>query len=173
MATVSEMFINALTEANKAARATTDQGQKALAYAAIATALATTGAVNSNVKTDDSVQVAAPEGKESLKNKPATAAATKATPAKAATTKAPSVTAAPEVSAEPELTEEWTEESMELLKAELEFIQAKQIEYGDEALDGCVVSFSDGVLKTVDEINPMNIKGFVAFIEQCEADPAA
>jgi len=170
MATISEMFTTAINEANKSAKAVTDPAQRALAYATIATALATTGAVDNSVKTDSmtTAVAATPEGKESLKNKPA--AAIKATPAKAAPAPAKAETPAPVVNAEPELTEEWTEESMELLKEELEFVQTKQVEYGDATMDDLVSSFSDGVHKSISDINPMNIKGFVAFIEQCEAD---
>lgn len=171
MATISEMFTTAINEANKTVKTITDPTQKVMAYAAIAAALAATGGVNNTVKTDDA-QVATPaEGKDSLKNKPAAAAAAKA-PAKAAP--APAVAkeapAAPAANPEPELTEDWTEDTMELLKAELEFVQAKQVEYGDAVLDDCVKAFSEGVHNSVSDINPMNIKGFVAYIEQCEAD---
>lgn len=178
MATISEMFTNAINEANKAAKGITDPGAKAQAYAAIAQALAQTGGVAAGTKTDD-VKADAPanvvsmtEGKDSLKNKPATS---KATPAakKEEPKAAPAPAPAPAAAAEPELTEEWTEEAMTVLGEELAFIQAKQEQYGDEAMDDCVKAFSDEVLTSIGDINPLNIKGFVAYIQECEADQAS
>jgi len=170
MATISEMFTTAINEANKSAKTVTDPAQKAQAYAAIAQALAQTGGVNAGTKTEDTKTegpvsvVSVAEGKDSLKNKPSAAKKKEETPAPVA---AP-VAAAPAV--EPELTEEWTEEAMTILAEELAFVQAKQEQYGDEALDACVHAFSDKVLSTIAEINPCNIKGFCDYIQQCEAD---
>lgn len=172
MTTISEMFTSAINEALKSARVITDSSQKAQTYAAIAQALAQTGHVTNTAKAEDAKTEATSSvtnmtgGKGSLKNKPATSkpVATpepeKAAPAAATT-------------AEPELTEEWTPELLESLAAELEFIQEKQKQYSEQDLDNCVKVFSNNVLNGIDEINPINIKGFVDFIEQCEADQQA
>ena len=171
MATITEMFSKAINEANKNILAVTDPYQKAMAQIALAQALATTGSVKdeaiATAKAETAAKAEAPkatEGKSALKNQPAKAK-------EAAPTKAEEAPAATEVQ-EPELTEEWTEEAMTVLAAELEFVQVKQKEYTDEVLNDCVVQYSNGVLKEVSDLNPLTIKGFVAYIQQCESDAA-
>ena len=173
MATITEMFSKAINEANKNILTVTDPYQKAMAQIALAQALATTGSVKdeaiATAKAETAAKAEAPkatEGKSALKNQPAKAK--EAAPAKAEEAVAP---AAAEIQ-EPELTEEWTEEAMTVLAAELEFVQVKQKEYTDEVLNDCVVQYSNGVLKEVSDLNPLTIKGFVAYIQQCESDAA-
>jgi len=73
---------------------------------------------------------------------------------------------------EPELTEEWTDESLANLANEIEFIGYLKEAYDEEQINECINSFSEGLFNSLDDINPLNIKGFVAFM-QCliaEAD---
>jgi hypothetical protein len=172
--TITQMFNKAINEANKSVAQITDPIQKAMAYAAIAQALAQTGGVDASVKGDDA-RVEAPsnvvsmaDSKDSLKNKPKASTAAKKEEAPV-----PVVQENPVATDELQLPEEWTEEAMELLQSELEFVQEKQKQYGDEALDNCVKAFSNEVLNSVGDINPCNIKGFVAYIMDCEADQAS
>lgn len=171
MATITEMFSKAINEANKNILAVTDPYQKAMAQIALAQALATTGSVKdeaiATAKVETAAKAEAPkaaEGKSALKNQPAKAK--EADPAKVE--EAPALARA-EVQ-EPELTEEWTEEAMTVLAAELEFVQVKQEEYTDEVLNDCVAQYSNGLLKEVSDLNPLTIQGFVAYIKDCESD---
>ena len=173
--TINEAFALSINEGMKAAKTITDPAQRATAYSGLASALASTGhiATGGDVKMEETTSapvVAALDAKDSLKSKPRAAAT------KPASTPAPvkEVEAAPAAVIEPELTDEWTPEAQAQLADELTFIQAKQVEYGDAALDGCVKAYSDNVLKTVaNDISPLNIKAFVAYILLCEADNSA
>lgn len=202
MASIKELFIKSITEGMKAAEMVSDASQKALAYAAIASALAETGLVRSKD------EVAEPVGKEALKPE--------ATKGKSKRKAAPAPAPEPEVieeevvaevitpeaveeeeevvaevvtpeqeeaveqaeeeaieeAIEVELTEEWTDEASAALANEIQFIAYLKEAYDEEQINECIASFSEGLFNSLDDINPLNIKGFVAFM-QCliaEAD---
>lgn len=200
MASIKELFIKSITEGMKAAEMVSDASQKALAYAAIASALAETGLVRSKD------EVAEPVGKEALKPE-ATKGKSKR---KAAPVPEPEVIEeevvaevitpeaveeeeevvaevvtpeqeeavkqaeeeAIEEASEVELTEEWTDEASAALANEIQFIAYLKEAYDEEQINECITSFSEGLFNSLDDINPLNIKGFVAFM-QCliaEAD---
>jgi hypothetical protein len=159
MATVKGLFSTAITRGMAAAEKITDNNQRALAYAALADAMAKTGLI-SGTNLDDGEVVTTPaevKGKEALKpetgkNKPV--------PEKKLTPK-------PEEKPveEPELTEEWTDEAAEKKAEQIEFVQGLKAEYEEATLNNCVEQFSEGVMKTLDEITPLNIDAFVEFMK--------
>lgn len=70
-----------------------------------------------------------------------------------------------EEASEVELTEEWTDASLEALADEIQFIAYLKEAYDEEQINECIASFSEGLFNTLDDINPLNIKGFVAFMQ--------
>lgn len=180
MATVKGLFSQAITEGMNAAKRITDPYQKAEAYASLADAMARTGLVSgTNLDEAETSEATTPEtkGKEALKPE---ANKAKATPkkkeepkAKAKETKAeePEVEENTEeeqeeaAAEEPELTEEWTDEMLTLKADHIGFIQQLKDDYEEEALEGCVQQFSEGTMSSLDEITPLNIDGFIAYMQ--------
>ena len=172
MATISQMFVNLVNDGIKASKAVSDPKEKALACAELAKALAMTGLVSTSSGDSEAQEVA--ETKEALKNKPKG----KQKPVKE---EEPEVEETQEVEDETieteeeaatdaELVDEWTEEMVELKAEQLEFVQQLQEEYDEETIDECVRNFSEGVLNGIEEISPLNIDGFVAYMEMLIAD---
>ena len=177
MATISQMFVNLVNDGIKASKAISDPKEKALACAELAKALAMTGLVSTLSGDSEAQEVA--ETKEALKNKPKG----KQKPVKE---EEPEVEETQEVEDEVvetekeaeteeavtdvELVDEWTEEMIELKAEQLEFIQQLQEEYDEETINECVRNFSEGVLNSIEEISPLNIDGFVAYMEMLIAD---
>ncbi len=72
-----------------------------------------------------------------------------------------------------EFTAEWTDESVKALSNELDFVAAKAKAYGDKTINDCVSAYSQDAIKTIDGLNPLNIKGFVAYLKDLEAQIAS
>lgn len=64
-------------------------------------------------------------------------------------------------------TTEWTEEAIEAFSKELEEIEQKAEEYGDD-LNAVIEEFSEGKYHTPDDLNPMNIRAFLFYLEDLE-----
>lgn len=176
MATVKKLFSEALQNGMKAANGITDNYQRATAYAALASAMAKTGLVaGGNLEETDAEATAAPaatteKGKDSLKPETAKAKAAPAPIAPAA--KKEEKKAEPEPAAEepateeePELTEEWTDEMVELKGEQIAFISELKEQYEEATLNDCVEQFSEKTMSSLDEITPLNIDAFVAFMQ--------
>jgi hypothetical protein len=171
MATVNEMFASAISEARKSAEMIADHKDKAMAYAAIASALAQTGLVSIQ-KTDAPVD-AAKEKAPAKEEKPATtkknADKMKRQPQDIAPPAEEEKPKAEEKKDEPKFTEEWTEQAEAHFGEELEYITKFSENWGDDGLDECIKEFSDGVLKTANDINPLNIVALVQYLKELEA----
>ena len=176
------IFTTSVNEAMKAAKAIPDAGKRAEIYANIATAIATTGLVTGSSAeevtrstTMGSEDVASMERAkretEAAPKKKAEKAEKKAdakTDAKKALKQTPDKTVDDEVKEEtPQWTTEWTEEAMEAFADELNTLETKITEYGEE-LDEAVKEFSSEKYKSVDDLNPLNIRAFLAYLESLE-----
>ena len=176
------IFTTSVNEAMKAAKAIPDAGKRAEIYANIATAIATTGLVTGSSAeevarstTMGSEDVASMERAkretEAAPKKKAEKAEKKAdakTDAKKALKQTPDKTVDDEVKEEtPQWTTEWTEEAMEAFADELNTLETKIAEYGEE-LDEAVKEFSSEKYKSVDDLNPLNIRAFLAYLESLE-----
>ena len=176
------IFTTSVNEAMKAAKAIPDAGKRAEIYANIATAIATTGLVTGSSAeeaarsaTMGSEDVASMERAkretEAAPKKKAEKAEKKAdakTDAKKALKQTPDKTVDDEVKEEtPQWTTEWTEEAMEAFANELNTLETKIAEYGEE-LDEAVKEFSSEKYKSVDDLNPLNIRAFLAYLESLE-----
>ena len=177
------IFTTSVNEAMKAAKAIPDAGKRAEIYANIATAIATTGLVTGSSAeevarstTMGSEDVASMERAkreaEAAPKKKAEKAEKKAdakTDAKKALKQTPDKTVDDEVKEEtPQWTTEWTEEAMEAFADELNTLETKIAEYGEE-LDEAVKEFSSEKYKSVDDLNPLNIRAFLAYLESLES----
>lgn len=158
---INELFSEIVSVGYKTAQSIFDPQEKAKVLAELAKALAMTGLVTAEDKANDPDMK---EVKEVLSGKAEEPVKKKEKPAKAKTEE-PKKEEAPADSGEPELTEEWTEEMKELKQEQIEFIQEITEQFGKETVDECVQNFSEGVLKSVSDITPLNIDAFVAYIK--------
>ena len=71
---------------------------------------------------------------------------------------------------EEEFTSEWTDAAREYYKDELEFINNLTQSYGEETMNSCVEIYTEGIYKTLNDINPLNIKGYVELMKQLMED---
>lgn len=67
-------------------------------------------------------------------------------------------------------TEEWTDEAAAKYADELDYITQVRKAYGDEAIEASISDWSEGVYSTFEEITPLNVKGFAAYLEMLVAD---
>ena len=179
MANLTNTFASLIKQGVEAMNAISDPEKKALAAAELAKAVAATGLVGLT-DTSDAKDVA--ETKQAIKEDKPGKTAKKEEPKEAAAPKAPKAPPAPKAEPDPQpepveeappATEEvdeteWTEEAAEKFAEELEFIRALKESYGDEGqqiLDECVENWSEGVYKTTDDITPVNVVGFKAYLE--------
>lgn len=176
MANINEIFVKVLNEGIQSANVISDPKDKSIAYAELAKAIAMTGLVSIG---DKSEEIDVTEAKEALREK-----------AKPAKTKAKKQEAEPEQQQEKaseeasnhqvqeessekettEITEEWTEEMIEMFKEQLDFIRGLQEEYDEEIIDECVRNFSEGQFNSIDDITPLNIEGFAAYMKMLIED---
>lgn len=178
------IFTTSVNEAMKAAKAIPDAGKRAEIYANIATAIATTGLVTGSTAetathtvmgSEDVASMerakheaeAAPKKKAEKAEKTEKKATTK-TDAKTALKQEPDKTVDDEVKEETsQWTTEWTEEAMDAFADELTALEGKIEAYGEE-LDLVVQEFSSNKYKSADELNPLNIRAFLAYLEALE-----
>ena len=179
MASVNQMFATMMSEGMTAAKAISDPEKKAMACAELAKALAMTGLIVIGDTPTTVVETPA-DAKEALKEKPKPKQTSKAKeeaketqePAAEEETEA-TETEAPAESGQAEVVDEWTEEMVEMFSEQLATIQQLQEEYDEETLDDCVKNFSEGVLNGIEDISPLNIDGFIAYIQMLLADAEA
>ena len=174
MATIKELYQRAIDNAFLAADSLVENKDKALAYTAIAEALARTGLITDTVnkyETDD-ISKKTPQKitREDLKRKPQSAKIATGNAQKEVANSDVKSQQQDEIVEEEADSTEWTEELQEKLSAELDFIQEKVEEYGEENINEAVVGFSSGVIKEWTDLNPLNIKAFVVYLKALEQD---
>lgn len=178
MASIKELFIKSVSEGMKAAEMIPDAASKANAYAAIANALALTNLVKGDkeegavVADKEVLKPASAKGKN--KTKAVEEVALEETAAQEEVqAEDVEVVAELEQQAEQEaevigqevFTEIWTDEASIALANEIEFISNLKEAYEEEQINECISAFSEGLFNTLDDINPLNIRGFVSFME--------
>ena len=177
------IFTTSINEAMKAAKAIPDAGKRAEVYANIAAAIATTGLVTGSTAEAEpratmgmgsedmaSLERAKREAETAPKKKTEKAEKKSApkTDAKKALKQEPDKTVDDEVKEEtPQWTTEWTDEAMNAFEEELTTLESKMETYGDE-LNLVVQEFSSNKYKSADELNPLNIRAFLAYLEALE-----
>lgn len=173
MATVKEMFSNCVQDGIKAAKSIAEPNQKAMAYAEIAKALAMTGLVGGtnieSISEESEPETGADKGKESLKAPvPKTKKKEDKKEDKKETAKKEKAVVESKEEAtpsEPELSEEWTDEMVELKSEQIAKMNQFKEEFGEEPVEQCVSMFSEGQYESLADITPLNIDAFVAFME--------
>lgn len=177
------IFTTSVNEAMKAAKAIPDAGKRAEVYANIAAAIATTGLVTGSTAEAEpratmgmgsedmaSLERAKREAETAPKKKIEKAEKKSApkTDAKKALKQEPDKTVDDEVKEETsQWTTEWTDEAMNAFEEELTTLESKMETYGDE-LNLVVQEFSSNKYKSADELNPLNIRAFLAYLEALE-----
>lgn len=195
MASIKDLFIKSISEGMKAAEMIPDASNKATAYAELAKALALTGQVRNDKNAEaepagkESLKPEATKGRSKKKETPVVEETVEEiveeTPAEEVVEEAveetveeatqeeveeveelaqEAETEAAEISDEV-FTEEWTDESLAALSDEIEFIGYLKENYEESTINECITAFSEGLFNTLDDINPLNIKGFVAYMQ--------
>ena len=185
MMSITEEFVKAIVEAQKSAVAITDPNNRAMAYIGIAQALAQTGQVTITKNIVDSMQEIKQELKEpkvliertvttptempkdkqvqtntKKEDRPSTEKKTKEDPPLKETSKTKDT-----ASKETEVTKEWTDKMELKFKEEISFLKSLKEEYEEQDLIECVKNFSEGDLTSLEDINPLNIKGFTLYMK--------
>lgn len=179
MASVSQMFVNMINEGINTAKTITSAKDKALVYAELAKALAMTGLVGES----SSANATPEEVKEALQEKPKTKQKTKAkeeavkeevvkeeTIASEEKTEKEKTMKEAAAESDDEIVDEWTEEMIEKFSEQLEAVQQLQEEYDEDTINECVQAFSEGVLNSIEDITPLNIDGFLAYMKMLIED---
>lgn len=190
------MFASVINESLTAARLIPDTAKKAEVLASLANAIARTGLVTASeevvapaVQHMGSEDVAAMERDKAEGKVEKKAETPKKTTAKSKTEKArEGITPKPDKTVEKpkkeettvetpkeepkkveekRWTTEWTEEAIEAFSKELEEVEQKAEEYGDD-LNAVIEEFSEGKYHTPDDLNPMNIRAFLFYLEDLE-----
>ena len=198
MSNLTNTFVGLIQEGVTAMRAISDPKDKAMVAAQLAKAVASTGLVGimEDAEEVSMTAVEAAETKEAIKegtagkvNKPAKPVkpvkpVKPAKPAKEEPEEEPEVVTegsseeavnetAPEETVAPtgsEDTEEWTDEAVEKYGEELNYITQVREAYGDEGIEASITDWSEGVYSTFDDITPLNVKGFAAYLEMLVAE---
>ena len=198
MANVKDAFNGAISEAMKAADLLTDNKDRAMAFAAIASALAQTGLVDNasvdNVKKEKksdeepkkekrhsyslkrSVKKIEKESEEKKEEAPAETEEKPEVPKKEVEPLNPDPKKKIEEAKEG-WTEEWTDEAVEHFADQLQYLEDFSEKYGVDATNECLKEFSSGVMKDIaSDVSPLNIdsvvtafKAFVAETEKASA----
>jgi hypothetical protein len=164
--TIKELFVKAINNGFKSTEMIAEAKDKAMAYAAIATAIAQSGLIASNESAGEAEApvktpaASTPTGKDAIKT--GADKGSKAAPKAPATPVAP---VEPAVPAEIEIVEEWTDEMIELKGSQVEKLNALKEEYGDDVINQGVEMFSENIYHSIDEITPLNIDAFLDFVE--------
>lgn len=198
MANVKDAFNGAISEAMKAADLLTDNKDRAMAFAAIASALAQTGLVDNasvdNVKKEKksdeepkkekrhsdslkrSVKKIEKESEEKKEEAPVETEEKPEVPKKEFEPLNPDPKKKIEEAKEG-WTEEWTDEAVEHFADQLQYLEDFSEKYGVDATNECLKEFSSGVMKDIaSDVSPLNIdsvvtafKAFVAETEKASA----
>lgn len=157
MATIKDMFNQCIKDAISNAKMSQNPYEKAMCFAAIAQALASTGLIKSAAI--DGVEPEIKDGKDSIKD-----------PAPKATKPVKEVVVEP--SNEPEDTVEpvqWTEEQLLEKGALIEAITAYEESRGEDFVMDCLSIYSGGKFTSLSDINASNIDDFISVIAAKDA----
>lgn len=174
MASVKDTFNAMISKAIENAELIDTPKDKAMAYAAIASALAQTGRASDLIMAEAVAEVEKPPKKnaDKMKRQPGNLPPDKEeilgepveeTKKKIAEMKAEKKNEAPK------FTEEWTDEAQKYYEKELEYIEKFSEKWTTDGLNDCISEFSSGTIKDIDGINPLNIVGLTVYLKELEA----
>ena len=166
---ITEMFIMTIEEGLKAVKGITDPAKKAEAYAQLGQALALTNKVGTSQTTAITTDKI---GKDALADIPKKKKESKEEPKKKVKQEIKKEIKE-EVKEEPkeeEIDETWTEQAVARFKDDITTLNKFKQSYGEEAVTDAVSMFSEKVLKSLNEITPLNIQAFVTFLKKLEED---
>ena len=175
MASVKEIFNSMIGKAIENAGLIESPRDKAMAYAAIAQALATTGKIGDDVAiSKESKPAKQAKNADKLKRQPKNLEPEDVKEEEKAEEKpkedVEETTSAEEPVAEAPDTEEdneWTDEAQDKHAEELEYLEEFIEKWGEDGLAECVKEFSKGTLKNgFDDVTPGNIKAIVIYLKE-------
>lgn len=162
------VFKDVLSKANKLAETISDPKDRAEIYVKIANAIALSGLISEESATEK------PATKKDKKSEPAKkpepVKETKPTEEPKTEANEEDVPFNPEDAQINDSDKEWTEEAIQKYAKEIEALQKAKEIYGEEAMSEVVELFSEGLYKSIEDINPLNIVGFMAYVESLQAE---
>lgn len=180
MANVKDMYKNVINKAMTNAELIENAKDRAMAYAAIAQALAPLAVGQTEFQIDEKTVV---EEKPDKKPAKKTADKMKRQPKELPPEDAPEDTPTEDTTPEPEVeepakeekkethptfTEEWTDEAQAYFEKDLEYVEDFSERWTEDGLNQCIEAFSNGVIKDFEGINPLNIEGLVGYLKAAE-----
>lgn len=167
MASINQLFTTMISNGAEAIDGISDPKDKAMAFAALAGALAQTGLVSIEEGRPSSIPLQEDLEEMAKPKAPAPTASKKAEPKKAAAKKVEPVVE------EVETPEEWTDEAIALMPEEYEALVEMLDEYEEESLNDVVSNFSEGVLSEIHDITPLNVKAFLHYVKMLLSEDEA
>ena len=167
MASVKETFNAMISKAIENTELIETPKDKAIAYAAIASALAQTGRVSDIIAEplSEPVKEKPKKNADKMKKQPGFLPPDKEeilgepveeTKKKIEEQKKESV---------PKFTSEWTDEAQEYYKDEFEYLEQFLEKWDEDSFNQCLADFSSGTIKDFDGINPLNISALVTYLK--------
>jgi len=168
MSTLNDVFKESLTSAIKAAKTITDQYNQALAFAAIASAIAQTGLVRPTAELSEEAsnlattvpETATTTTKRTRRTKEQIAEEEAAKAAAATTKPEDDATTTTEPAGEAE-DDEWTDAAMEAHAEEVAYVNDVLAEYDEAEVFSAITERTEGNINSRDDLRPSNI-GYVA-----------
>lgn len=174
MASIKDTFTMVIRKAIENAELIESPRDKAMAYAAIASALAQTGRMGC-------AEDAAPEAKEPEQKAKKNSDKMKRQPdfmppddqevlggVRGGSVPKEEEKAPEKKTSEPKFTSEWTDEAEKYYEQELQYLMDFVERYGDDGFSECASEFSKGLFKDLDGVNPLNISALVVYLKEIE-----
>lgn len=174
MASIKDTFTTVICKAIENAELIESPRDKAMAYAAIASALAQTGRMGG-------VEDAAPEAKEPEPKAKKNSDKMKRQPdfmppddqevlggVRGGSVPKEEKEEPEKKTVEPKFTSEWTDEAEKYYEKELQYLMDFVERYGDDGFSECASEFSKGLFKDLDGVNPLNISALVVYLKEIE-----
>ena len=175
MATIKEIFISAVNNAMTSAQLITEHDKKANAYANIAQALAISGLLKENIKTESKESLKVETYKEPLVQEDNEPEQQQEVKEEVQESKVEKVAQEEEQVLQEEVQEEnegeeWTEELGEKYATEITYINEFAERHGEDKTNECIATFFENTEMKLDNITPLNVKGVYAFLKSLEED---
>lgn len=174
MASIKDTFTMVIRKAIENAELIESPRDKAMAYAAIASALAQTGRMGC-------AEDAAPEAKEPEQKAKKNSDKMKRQPdfmppddqevlggVRGGSVPKEEKEEPEKKTVEPKFTSEWTDEAEKYYEEELQYLMDFVERYGDDGFSECASEFSKGLFNNLDGVNPLNISALVVYLKEIE-----
>lgn len=177
MANYNEIFAESINSALKTAGLVSEPYQKGMLFAEIAKAIALTGQVGQqNIQIAKAIALTDQVGQQNIQLAKEELSSVKKAAAKITESQEVAEELAPAteqveniqnyIEEEDKIEDEWTDAMREKKAEQLEKLTEYMNEYDEDSLNAALEAFSTGQLKTLAEIRPANIDGFLIYLDQ-------